>query len=364
MHEKDFFVVAAKHTALQHRLESDVVFAPRPLPLFLEYVQKTATTNPELARRALAGVRAYGAAARQQRHQRRVVTSIGRVRLLDGGGVSGPLVLLVPSLINPSHVLDLAPGNSLLDHLAGSGFRPMLLDWGCPGPQHRDETIGNHICDYLLPIIEQLAEPVHLAGYCLGGTMAMAASQLTPLRSLTLIATPWRFDRYPDAARRAAAELWDAHQASITAMGLMPLELLQALFWGLDPDRTVAKYAALADLPPNAPQLAAFTALEDWSNGGAPLTAGVARELLVDLVAGNASGAGQWTMNGYCLGDHSGAPVPAIHFTARNDKIAPAETAAATIATAPCPAGHVGMVVGSGAREGFWQPFTRWLSSN
>ena len=43
-------------------------------------------------------------------------------------------MLVVPSLINRAYILDLAPGRSLLRWLAAQGFRPLLLDWGAPGP--------------------------------------------------------------------------------------------------------------------------------------------------------------------------------------------------------------------------------------
>ena len=64
----------------------------------------------------------------------------GCSRLLDYGAApeaadpAGPPVLVVPSLINRAYILDLAPGRSLLRWLAAQGLRPLLLDWGAPGP--------------------------------------------------------------------------------------------------------------------------------------------------------------------------------------------------------------------------------------
>jgi polyhydroxyalkanoate synthase len=51
------------------------------------------------------------------------------------------------------------------------------------------------------------------------------------------------------------------------------------------------------------------------------------------------------------------------HFVARNDRIAPAETAPDEIEAIPCPSGHVGMITGSRAREGCWEPLADWLRS-
>ncbi|HKX91624.1 MAG TPA: hypothetical protein VJM15_04275, partial [Sphingomicrobium sp.] len=47
-----------EHSAPQHEP------APRPLPLFLELVRQVGERDPELARGALAGLKAYGAAPR------------------------------------------------------------------------------------------------------------------------------------------------------------------------------------------------------------------------------------------------------------------------------------------------------------
>ncbi|MEQ1509168.1 MAG: alpha/beta fold hydrolase [Sphingopyxis sp.] len=340
---------------------------PRPFPLFLDLVRQTAEKDPQLARRALSGVRIYGDAVRLSRPMRTTVARLGRVSLLDGGGTSGPPVVLVPSLINPSSVLDLAPGNSLTEHLSESGFRPFLLDWGCPTPADRHEGIADHVTDYLVPLVAQLStqfnEPVHLVGYCLGGTMALAAAAQGRARALTLLATPWHFDRYGEDARIAMRDHWARHRSAVDAMGMMPIEVLQSLFWALAPERTVSKYAALADAAPDDAQAMAFATLEDWANSGAPITASAARELFDDLIGTNASGTGNWQVGGQAITPKS-LSIPCMHFTAHEDRIAPAATAPDGIARTPCPSGHVGMVVGRGARAGCWEPLTRWLHKN
>ena len=52
-----------------------------------------------------------------------------RRRLRDHGG-AGPPAILVPSLINPPHILDLDAEVSLAAAIAGMGRRVLLLDWG------------------------------------------------------------------------------------------------------------------------------------------------------------------------------------------------------------------------------------------
>ena len=48
------------------------------------------------------------------------------------GATSGRAVLLVPSLINRSHIWDLRPGDSFVEGLLALGYDVYLVDWGTP----------------------------------------------------------------------------------------------------------------------------------------------------------------------------------------------------------------------------------------
>jgi polyhydroxyalkanoate synthase len=329
------------------------------MPLFLDMVRCVAQDDADLAARALAGVRVYAAAVRDAPPPRPVIAQRGRVRLL-GVGDSGPPVVLVPSLINPARVLDLREGRSLLAWLGAAGFRAMLLDWGHPDATEAGRDIAGHVESALLPLLDDIGEPAHLVGYCLGGTMTMAAAALRPVRSLALLATPWRFAGYPDESRAALMRLWQENGDAVEQIGLMPIELLQTAFWSLDPQRTVAKYAALAGRAADDPHVAAFAALEDWANEGAPLTAAAGRDLLERFVGRDDPGLGAWRCGDVPI-DPAQLPARAMQFVAHEDRIAPARTASDALPIRPCPSGHVGMIVGGAALEGCWKPLRDWL---
>jgi polyhydroxyalkanoate synthase subunit PhaC len=348
-------VVAAKHPALQHEPRHR---APRPLPLFLDMVRAASIDDPELARRVLAGLRAYADAPQINRPQRATLASHGRARLI-GHGDGGPPVVLVPSLINPPTVLDLDPDRSLLRFLGDNGHRAMMLDWGVPTAADAAQDIAGHIEELLIPLLRQIGEPVHLVGYCLGGTIALACAAIAPVRSLTLLATPWHFARYPWQATVDLTRLWQNAAPIVDSLGLMPIELLQTAFWTLDPDRTLAKYAALADS--DTAMVARFALLEDWANDGAPLTAAAGSDLFGTFIADDDPGQGRWRVGGTSV-DPGTLTAPAVQFTASHDRIAPSATASDSIRSIGCSAGHVGMVVGSGAKGMCWQPMADWLA--
>lgn len=323
-------------SALQHEP------APRPLPLFLELVRKVADEDAQLARDALNGLSVYAQAPRSKPTQPRPeVARLGGARLRDHGG-NGPPLIVIPSLINPPHIMDLDADVSLTAALAQTGRRVLLLDWG-DAANRADLSISGHVEHLLVPLLKGLNEVPALLGYCLGGTMALAAANLFTVERIVTVAAPWHFSRYPDAARRSLQQIWSNAQPTAEALGALPMEVLQASFWSLDPRRTVTKFSELAQLAPDSAEARTFVLLEDWANEGQPLPLPAARELMIDLFRDDLSGKGEWTIGGRPIGEH--LPIPSLHLTAARDRIAPA-------ATAPdgnrveVPAGHVGMVVG------------------
>lgn len=341
--------LAPANAAAQH--------GPRPLPLFLDIMQAQTAGDPDRRAAVLAGLRAYQAADRVARPpEMPVVARAGRAVLRDYGG-EGPPAVFVPSLINPPFILDLAENNSLLRWLACRGVRPMLLDWGDASRAGDDVDVGRHITDILLPLIDQLGEPVHLVGYCLGGTMALAAAMKARLLSLTLIAAPWHFAGFSDASRAEIAALWCAAKPMAKTIGLVPMEVLQSGFWRLDPARTVSKFESFSRLDPASEHARAFVALEDWANAGSPLPYAAGRELFEDFVAADLTGRGAWHEV-----DLSRLAVPTLEFVSRHDRIVPAATSARLPNRHLLGAGHVGMIVGSKAREQLWEPLAAMLS--
>jgi polyhydroxyalkanoate synthase len=327
--------VLPQHSAPQHERAQER--APRPLPLFLELVREVSERDPQLARAALAGLRAYEQAPREERRPPRPeIARVAGATLRDHGG-SGPPLVLVPSLINPPRILDLDEQVSLTGAMARMGRRTLLLDWG--KASERSFSVAGHVEQLLVPLLRSIGEPAALVGYCLGGTMAIAAANLVPVERLATIAAPWRFAAYPEASKRALADMWRHSQAAAEPLGALPMEVLQAAFWSLDPERTVRKFAEFGRLEPGSANARRFVELEEWANEGEPLPFPAAKELIEDLFERDLPGSGQW------IGSDSLA-VPTLNLTAEHDRIAPAATAPAGERIA-IPSGHVGMIVGT-----------------
>jgi polyhydroxyalkanoate synthase len=280
--------------------------------------------------------------------------------LRDYGG-DGPDLLVVPSLINPPNVLDLTEEQSMLRWLAGCGHRVLLIDWGNDARQRGDLSVAGHVEQVILPFLAGLPSPPSLAGYCLGGTMAIAAAALAPVRSLVTLAAPWHFSGFPQEARSMLARLWESAQPSVAALDLLPMEVLQAAFWALDPARTVGKFERYAEMEAGSAAARAFVTLEDWANDGPPLPAAAAREMFESLFAADLPGSGAWSVGGKLI-DPAAIFAPQLHIVSTTDRIVPQASAVRSGEQLLIEQGHVGMIVGSRARTGLWEPLDGWLS--
>ena len=326
-----------QYSALQHER------APRPLPLFLELVREVSGRDPQLASDALAGLRAYERAPRRERPPPK--PEIARVRgaaLRDHGG-EGPAAVLVPSLINPPRILDLDEQVSLTAAIAGMKRRTLLLDWG-KADERSELSVAGHVEQLLLPLLRSIDQPVALIGYCIGGTMAIAAANLVEVERVVTLAAPWNFTRYPENSQRALQDMWRHSQAAAEVLGALPMEVLQAAFWSLDPERTVRKFAQFGRLASGSVDALRFIELEEWANEGEPLPYPAAKESVEKLFGEDLPGSGAWLVGSQPVSDE--LDVPTLHLTAERDLIAPPQTAASGDVVA-IPSGHVGMIVGS-----------------
>jgi polyhydroxyalkanoate synthase len=299
------------------------------------------------------------------------VLAEGGSRLLDYGG-TGPAVLFVPSLVNRAYVLDLAPGHSMLRWLAANGVRPLLLDWGWPGETERRFTLTDYVAGRMeramIAARDLAGGPTVLAGYCMGGTLAVAAAQRRPdlVRALALLAAPWEFHApEPERAKQAAAML-PFVEPMLAFNHTLPVDLLQVLFAMLDPWGVADKYRGFARLDPESERARLFVALEDWLNDGIPLVAPVARECLAGWYGDNTPARGEWRIAGLAV-NPAALRLPTFVAAPARDRIVPPESArplASLIEGAVLhepAAGHIGMAAGHMAERMLWRPLREWV---
>jgi polyhydroxyalkanoate synthase len=308
--------------------------------------------------------------------------SEGNTRLLDYGAThkaararTARAVLVVPSLINRWEVLDLTAEKSLLRAMAAAGLRPYLVDWGVPDAEERAFDLSAYVARLargLAFVARRARRAPAVMGYCMGGTLAVALAQLQPrkVKALALLAAPWDFhaDKAGHAFLLSAGPLL-AQLAD--RVGELPVDVLQTLFWSLDPWLAVKKFERFLRMDQQGESAREFVLLEDWINGGAPLAGPAARECLVGWYGDNLPGTNKWMVGGRRIVPSKIAR-PALVMIPSGDRIVPPLSAAAlaepgrgfrNVTRVDLPLGHIGMVVSGRAQELCWTPLIEWLKA-
>lgn len=113
-------------------------------------------------------------------------------------------VLILPAWIMKYYILDLSPHNSLVKWLTEQGHQVFIVSWKNPDSEDRNKGMDDYVRDGALAAIDAVSAitqdaPVHLTGYCLGGTLAMITAALMAhdndnrLKTLSLFAAQGDF---------------------------------------------------------------------------------------------------------------------------------------------------------------------------
>ena len=243
-------------------------------------------------------------------------------------------MLVVPSLINRWEVLDLTAEKSLLRAMAAAGLRPYLVDWGTPDAEERRFDLSAYVAAARararLHRQAGAARPA-VMGYCMGGTLAVALAQHRPRRvaGLALLAAPWDFhaDKTGHAflltMGPALAELADK-------AGELPVDVLQTLFWSLDPWLAMKKFGRFLGMDQAGEHARDFVLLEDWLNDGAPLARPGGARMPGWLVSRQPAGHNNWVVGGKRIVP-SRITKPALVMIPSGDRIVPPLSAAALV---------------------------------
>ena len=206
----------------------------------------------------------------------------------------GPPVVIVHSLVSRSYILDLRPGNSLVEYLTAAGLDVFMLDWGVPDELDADNDLERYV-DFYIPRAlaaarRETGQPeVTLAGYCLGGVMAAlyaAAHEDAQVRNLILMATPIDFDEMG----AMVAMLRDGRlnpEELVDDTGNVPADALYRGFYMQAPTVEVAQKATLLASLWNDEFVEGYQAMSQWSRDHVPFPGAMFRELVEELVRKN-----------------------------------------------------------------------------
>ena len=300
-------------------------------------------------------------------------------------------VLLVYALILRPYILDLVPGNSLVEYLVGEGFDVYLLDWGIPDDEDKNLSFEDNVLDYLPEAVENVlgssrAEELTLFGYCQGGTMAAMYAALSPgkpLKNLVLLATPIDFapedpglfglwtvltsERYFDP------DLLFDPDPVVEAFGNVPGDLPGRLVGaGTSALRPLAgyagPYAGVWERMKRADSLNYLLAVSKWVDDGVPFPGAAFRRWIRDFYQQNKLAKGELELRGRRV-ELSEITCPVLNIAGEKDFICPLSQARPTMdlvwskdkEMVVLDAGHVGLMAGPVTREALWPRIGDWL---
>lgn len=305
------------------------------------------------------------------------VWQAGQARLLyaKAGGKradGAPPLVLIPSMINGYEILDLLRERSFARWMAAQGRDVYVLDWGASTLDDGQRSFDALITERLIPALQWAAAEnggsVDVLGYCMGGTLAVAAIQAAPLttRRAVFLAAPWDFHAGDKKLQQMVSGGAAAGMALITQQGVLPSSWVQGVFASVDPLQAVRKFTSFAAMADDEPRAWRFVAAEDWLNAAADLPRDVAQGCIQIWYLDNAPGRGAWRVSGQAV-DPAALSLPSLIVVAGRDQLVPPESSAALrdaikgAAWVEAPTGHIGLIAGEQAVENVWQPIDAWL---
>lgn len=285
-------------------------------------------------------------------------------------------ILFVYALINKPYILDLTPGNSLVERLVDDGYDVYLLDWGVPGEEDGGMRFEDYVLDYIPRAVRKVlgtsgADRFTLFGYCMGGTMAVmyaATHPGLPLHNLVCLTTPIDFE----PAGLYAAWLDPAHfdvDRVADTFKLVPQEMLDLGAKLLKPlQNYIGPYVRLMERIDDEDFVRGWHVMNHWVNDGVPFPAEAYRQWVRDFYQGNKLYRGELELGGIPVRLEN-ITCNLLNVYAELDHIVPASMSMPLVSrvssqdatTLAIKAGHVGVVAGRTAHKQFVPKLEQWL---
>jgi polyhydroxyalkanoate synthase subunit PhaC len=298
-------------------------------------------------------------------------------------------VLLTYGFVLKPYVLDLVPGNSLVEYLVAEGFDVYMLDFGISGHEDAGLSLEDLVLDYVHGAVQKVlqisgTDEISLLGQSQGGTLgAMYASLFPqgPLKNLVLLSAPTEFGpRNPGAlgiwtlASSSSGAYFDPAMVS-KIFGNLPTDLASQVINSMASLQTSAvgmaarpfgrgfgvydaALGAIRDLADRDVSVRSWLAVSKWVDDAAPFPGEVFRRWVRDFYQRDKLVKGEVELRGRRV-DLSNIECAVLNVSGRRDYVVPTSKTAATTALArssdkelvSMDAGHVGMLVRPGAKE-------------
>ena len=292
-------------------------------------------------------------------------------------------VLIVTSLVNQPYILDLVPGQSMVEFLLRQGFDVYLIEWGRPRREHKNLVLEDYVLKLLPECVARVQkdsgeQQVSIIGYCLGGLLSVlyaalhAAGHAAPskraLKNLVCMAAPVNADGMVSLKAWLGPNFDE--EAIIDQFGNVPAEWVQNSLRALRPFGKVSGAMNLLNNMDKQDTLLSNLRMGKWETDNIPFPGAAIRQLINDFIRANKLIKGNWDIGGQRI-DLSKIRVPFLHLLAQDDHIIPYASSQQLVhmigskdkKEAIIKGGHVGLVAGRGAEMRMWPTLNEWLAA-
>lgn len=286
-------------------------------------------------------------------------------------------LLCIYALINKPYIMDLAPGNSLIEYLVQQGYDVYLLDWGEFGYEDKDLGFDDIVFDYVAKAVKKVqrtanSNAVSLLGYCMGGTITSMYAALheakANLKNIIFMATPIDFSN-AGLFTRWLDERYFPIDKLVDTLGLIPPDLIDLGNKLLKPiTNFYGPTVSLIDKAHDERFVSRWRLMNAWVSDGTPFPGEAYRQWIKEFYQSNKLAKGEIHLRGRQV-DLSKIRSSILNIIAKHDHIAlPCQSepinslvSSEDVTNTVINAGHISLVFGRSATNETYPTIHRWL---
>jgi polyhydroxyalkanoate synthase len=350
----------AADTSIESRVRQEV---ERAIQRNIKGLQYLTSSDPEMG--ATPKDLIYRRGTLELYHYRPMAREIYRVPLM-----------LVMSLVSKAYIMDLAPGQSLVEFLLKRGYDVYMIDWGVPRPQDRNLKLEDYVLDFMPDCMERIrvdsGEPdISIVAYCMGGMLSVMYAALHPagpLKNLACFTTPVNFEGMGLHRVWSDRRYFDVDRL-VDTLGNVPPEIIMNSFEMLRPVQRIAGQIKLWDNMWNDEFVKSYRMFDRWAADQIPFPGECFRQTTKELMWENKLFKNELVLAGRRV-DLKNITVPFLHVMAEHDHIAPYESTKELSSLVGSTdkrdlvlkGGHVSLITGPNAVRRMWPVLDEWLA--
>lgn len=284
-------------------------------------------------------------------------------------------VLIVMATTNKGYIVDLAPGQSLIEFLLKQGYDVYMMDWNAPRADEKRLRLEDYALDFIPDCVKRVQErsgvgDVTILGYCMGGVLSAIYAALHPkgpAKNLVCFTTPINWKEMPLFQAWSDRRYFDVDRL-VDSVGNVPADFIMSGFDMLRPAGRIAGQMRVWDNMWNDEFVKSFRMFDRWGAETLPLAGEYFRQTTKELLWDNKLYKNELVVGGRRVSLEN-ITLPILHAVAEHDHIVPYAAAKPLIAgvgsadkeEVMLKGGHVSVAAGPNAAKRLWPKLDTWL---